>query len=422
MLSIQADRTTQATSQSNPSVLQDSVQQIVKLVQKVPELQGIDTIAVQGSLRKAIAPTFEIVFAGAFSAGKSMLINALLERELLYSAEGHATGTECQIAYAEPENERVVLTFLSDTEIQEQVNVLAQRMGLSGSLDLQNTELVELLLDKCQALIEREGGESKSEKAKQASAMRYLVRGWLDNREHISITDNRILSMEQLNFSSLQEAANYARRGSNSAVLKRVEYYCHHPLLKDGNILVDTPGIDAPVKRDAQLTYAKIADPNTSAVICVLKSAAAGDMTSEETELLETTKHNPGIRDRVFYVFNRVDETWYNTQLRQRLDDLIQQQFRDSARVFQTSALLGFYGSQLSGTGWADRFGLDSLFAQATPSFREETPQFVNEFNRYCASSGRLPRDRFRIDVRSYESPNENYVRILQEQGPELSG
>lgn len=31
-------------------------------------------------------PTSEIVFAGAFSAGKSMLINALLERELLYSA------------------------------------------------------------------------------------------------------------------------------------------------------------------------------------------------------------------------------------------------------------------------------------------------------------------------------------------------
>lgn len=420
MLSIQADRTTEPMPQHNTATLQDAVQRIIKLIQQEPELRAVDGIAVQESLRKAIAPTFEIVFAGAFSAGKSMLINALLERELLYSAEGHATGTECQIAYAEPENERVVLTFLSDAEIQEQVNVLSQRMGLSGALDLENTELVTLLIEKCQALIEREGGESKSERAKQASAMCYLVQGWLDNRDHISLTDNRILSMEQLNFSSLQEAANYARRGSNSAVLKRIEYYCHHPLLRDGNILVDTPGIDAPVKRDAQLTYAKIADPDTSAVICVLKSAAAGDMTSEETELLETTKHNSGIRDRVFYVFNRVDETWYNTQLRQRLEELIEQQFRDSNRVFQTSALLGFYGSQLSETGLRDRFGLDSIFAVNTSSFREETPQFVNEFNRYCASSGRLPRDRFRIDVRSYESPNENYVRILQEQGVDL--
>jgi GTP-binding protein EngB required for normal cell division len=38
-------------------------------------------------LKKAILPSFEIVFAGAFSAGKSMLVNALLEQELLYSAE-----------------------------------------------------------------------------------------------------------------------------------------------------------------------------------------------------------------------------------------------------------------------------------------------------------------------------------------------
>ena len=51
-----------------------------------------------------------------------MLINALLERELLYSAEGHATGTECYIEYAEPEEEKVVLAFLSEAEIEQQAN------------------------------------------------------------------------------------------------------------------------------------------------------------------------------------------------------------------------------------------------------------------------------------------------------------
>jgi replication fork clamp-binding protein CrfC len=55
--------------------------------------------------------------------------------------------------------------------------------------------------------------------------------------------------MEQFNFSNLKEAGCYARRGSNSAVLKRIEYYCHHPLLQDGNVLIDMPGIDAPVKK-----------------------------------------------------------------------------------------------------------------------------------------------------------------------------
>ena len=122
--------------------------------------------------------------------------------------------------------------------------------------------------------------------------------------------------------------------------------------------MIDLPGIDAPVKKDAELTYQKIADEETSAVICVLKPAAAGDVTKEETELLEIIRENPGIRDRVFYVFNRIDETWYNTQL-------------------------------------------------------------VNEFNRYC-TSGKLSAKKFRISVNSYETPNENYVRILAEQGPPL--
>jgi len=112
------------SSTSLPSQCQDlqaQVESILQLLQQEPTLRTQDVSAVQASLKKAIAPTFEIVFAGAFSAGKSMLINALLERELLYSAEGHATGTECKIAFAKSDEERVVLTFLSEIEVREQV-------------------------------------------------------------------------------------------------------------------------------------------------------------------------------------------------------------------------------------------------------------------------------------------------------------
>jgi replication fork clamp-binding protein CrfC len=227
--------------------------------------------------------------------------------------------------------------------------------------------------------------------------------------------------MEQFKFSSLQEAANYARRGGNSAVLKRIEYYCHDPLLKDGNILVDTPGIDAPVQKDAALTYSKIKNPETSAVVCVLKPAETGEMTTEETELLETMRSNPGIRDRVFYVFNRIDKTWYNAQLRQRLEKLINDQFRDTTRIYKTSGLLGFYGSQIKETSRSDRFGLDSIFAEDIKGVdgQEEPPLFVTEFNNYCAS-GKLVGSLFRPEIRGYELPNENYVRILSECGDPL--
>ena len=102
--------------------LREQVNQLLDLLsQEVTLRSQFNTSKIETSLKKAIAHKFEIVFAGAFSAGKSMLINALLERELLYSAEGHATGTECHIEYAEPGKEEVVLTFLSEVEIREQV-------------------------------------------------------------------------------------------------------------------------------------------------------------------------------------------------------------------------------------------------------------------------------------------------------------
>ena len=401
------------------SELSNNVNSILNLVEQSNLNQQVRVV--EASLSKAIAPKFEIVFAGAFSAGKSMLINALLERELLYSAEGHATGTECYIEYAEPEAERVVLTFLSEAVIKQQAANLCEHLGLLVKDDITQPEIIELLHQACAAIIEQEGGASKSERAKKANALALLLKGFEENRDRIDAKRNNTYSMAEFNFSNLSEAATYARRGSNSAVLTKVEYYCHHPLLQDGNVLVDMPGIDAPVKKDAELTYSKIEHPDTSAVICVLKSASAGEMTSEETELLEKMKSNMGIRDRVFYVFNRIDQTWYSGQLRQRLDSLIQTQFRDTKRVYKTSGLLGFYGSQVKSTDSSDRFGLDSIFTDSVKGIggEEETPQFVSEFNNYC-TSGKLTRTNFRVSVHGYETPNENYTRILSEYGTPL--
>lgn len=341
--------------------LQLQLESVLQLLHQEANLRSQDATPVKSSLRKAVSPTFEVVFAGAFSAGKSMLINALLERELLYSAEGHATGTECYIFYAESDAEKVILTFLSEVEIREQVVALCQKLGLTAPSKINEPEMVDLLRQGCVAIIQKKGGESKSERAKQAKALILLLEGFEVNRDRIHTINNATYSMEQFDFSNLKEAASYARRGSNSAVLKQIEYYCHYPLLADGNVIIDTPGIDAPVQKDAELTYRKIEHPDTSAVVCVLKPAAAGDMTKEETELIEKMRSNPGIRDRVFYVFNRIDETWYNTQLRQRLDDLISSQFRDTNRVYKTSGLLGFYGSQIAQTSGRDRFGLEDV-------------------------------------------------------------
>ncbi|OIP70256.1 MAG: dynamin family protein [Oscillatoriales cyanobacterium CG2_30_44_21] len=405
--------------------LQSQVEVILQLLHQEPNLRSQqDGSIVQASLRKAIAPTFEIVFAGAFSAGKSMLINALLERELLYSAEGHATGTECKIAFAKAGEERVVLTFLSEIEVREQIQALCQLIGQIAPNNINQVEVLKQLQTTTLAVIEQEGGKSKSKRAKDADALNLLIEGFINNRDRISSVANSTYSMEQFGFDNLKKAADYARRGANSAVLKRVEYYCNHPLLQDGNVIIDTPGIDAPVKKDAALTFDKIEHPDTSAVVFVLKTAATGEMTSEETELSEKMQGNAGIRDRVFYVFNRIDETWTNDQLRDRLNNTISSQFRNSSKIYKTSGLLGFYGSQIKNTSPSDRFGLDTVFVESVKSVGgdEGTPQFVNEFNSYCLVSGKLDITKFPIPYSVLETnvKNEKYVRLLSSLGKGL--
>ncbi|GBO54263.1 hypothetical protein APA_2211 [Pseudanabaena sp. lw0831] len=407
--------------------LKAQVEAILQLLQQEPNLRSQqDGSVVQSSLRKAIAPTFEIVFAGAFSAGKSMLINALLERELLYSAEGHATGTECKIAFAKTGEERVVLTFLSEVEVREQVQALSQLIGQVAPININQPEALKQLQTLALSVIEQEGGKSKSKRAKDADALNLLLEGFTNNRDRIKSTANATYSMEQFGFENLKKAADYARRGANSAVLKRVEYYCNHPLLEDGNVIIDTPGIDAPVKKDAALTFDKIQHPDTSAVVFVLKTAATGEMTSEETELSEKMQTNAGIRDRVFYVFNRIDETWTNDQLRDRLQNTINTQFRNSSKIYKTSGLLGFYGSQIKNTSASDRFGLNSVFSESIKSVggQEGTPQFVNEFNSYCLVSGKLDIIKFPIPYNVLETnvKNEKYVRLLAGLGTGLIG
>ncbi|WP_017296306.1 dynamin family protein [Geminocystis herdmanii] len=404
--------------------LASQVNQILELLQKNPELRSHqNTSQLETSLRKAISPRFEIVFAGAFSAGKSMLINALLGRELLYSAEGHATGIECYIEYALPEQEKVVLTFLSEKEILEQILYISKRLNINlTDIYVNQAHVIEQLLKESEQIIAQEGGVNKSETAKQANALKLLLEGFEDNKDKIREDSNATYSMGQFNFNNLTEAATYARRGKNSAVLKRLDYYCHHPLLEDGNVLVDLPGIDAPIQKDAKLAYDKIENPDTSLVVCVLKPASAGDLTQAETDLLEKIKSNPAIRDRVFYVFNRIDETWYSGQLRQRLEHLIATEFNHTNRVYKTSGLLGFYGTQIKQTSFHDRYGLDSIFQDSIKELggEEETPQFISEFNNYCANSGKLTRTNFKVSVHGYDTPNQNYLRILGEWGVPL--
>ncbi|MEG4250016.1 dynamin family protein [Microcoleus sp. Pol10D4] len=398
--------------------LEADVNRLLRLVEKEPSLKGQhDIAAIKACRNKAIAPRFEIVFAGTYSAGKSMLINALLGQDLLYSSTGHATGIECYIEYAKSsEEERVDLTFLSTSEVQEEVNDRCKTLKLQ-SVDITQEGAIKKLREQCEKITQEHKGSGKTEKEGEADGLLALLEGFEDNREYIDSSNNKTYGMEELNLSN-KKAHDYACRGKNSAVLKGIKYYCHYPLLEDGNVLVDLPGIDAPVRRDAELTYRKVEDTNTSAVICVMKADQEGEAMQAEQKLTEAIRENSGIGDRVFYVFNRIDKTWRDPKLKQELDDLISEDFSNTRRgIYETSALLGFWASQLKNISESDdRWGLDTIFEAETSKGSDKvegTPSFVLEFLDYC-DSDKLPANKFTDIVRrKTQTKNEQYLEII---------
>lgn len=293
------------------------------------------TAAVKRSLHKATSPRFEIVFAGTFSAGKSTLINTLLERKLLYSSPGVATGTVCYVEYAQnQDDEKAVLYFFSKNEIQKQVSELCKILGLADGVKLDLPDSIQNLREKAEQK-QKEAKDNKDLKQEQqAELLLQLLKGFEENKENIQNSPIKPINLE--------DAQNYVR-WENAAVFKQIKYYCHHPLLENGIVIVDTPGIDAPLSTHTQITYDKITHPDTSAVVCVLKAAKNGGLTGEEIDLIEHIRKCPEVGDRIFYVFNHIDETWYKQERYERLKDVIDKFLGE--RVYKTSAMLGFYGS-----------------------------------------------------------------------------
>jgi predicted RNA-binding protein with RPS1 domain len=393
--------------------LSENINALLRLFDREPSLKGkYDVAAIKTSREKATNPRFEIVFAGTYSAGKSMLINALLGKDLLHSGTGHVTGRECYIEYAkDPQDEKIEFTFLSQEAIQKEVEDRCKQLKIkSGSIN--RPESITRIKNESEAIYQ---ANKNTEEAVEAEGLIELLDGFIKHKEYIDKDQYKTYNMTDLKLIDYKSAYQYARRGINSSVLQKIRYYCHHPLLQDGNVLVDLPGIDAPIQRDAQLTYRKVKDTETSAVIFVMQADQEGEIETTEKKLIKAIQENIGISDRVFYVFNRIDITWSKPQLKNELNDLIKKNFNNIKReIHETSALLGFYASCLIGN--EDKFwGCKSILEGSAQSEND----FIIAFLDYCYSE-KIPSDRFEIFLSNKQKKQDQYIDILNRYGDSL--
>ncbi|MEM7590055.1 MAG: dynamin family protein [Cyanobacteria bacterium P01_A01_bin.83] len=361
-----------AESINQPSTLnlQDYVGELLELAssESLPE-DNINTV--RTSCKQAVSHTFEIAFAGLRSAGKSTTINALLERELLYSQASHATGTVCYIRSVDSldTKEKITITFVNQSQLQAEVDQLCIASGISNTGDITQPEVRSNLNKELRLKnIDQDIPDKTSQSIK---LLQRLLEAYDKYQSYITV-ENTVLSLE-LNEKTLEQAAEYAawekEKGEvgGGSVVERIDYYCKNSLLDSGNILIDLPGIDAPIKRDRDLTENRLKDEKTGAVVFMPSSAYEGALSQEEIEINSLIKANPGIRSRVFFVFNRVDETLSDAQKRNKFAQSLQRDFvflsedseDETKRIYSTSALLGFYSSVIK--KYIDENGIEAI-------------------------------------------------------------
>lgn len=146
------------------------------------------------------------------------------------------------------------------------------------------------------------------------------------------------------------ELPEYVTEPGNPRNQRRVRRaVVHHaaPLLRDGAIVVDTPGVGSVFEHNSDTTYQLLAEAD--AVVIVL--AADQPLSSEELELLKALR---GVTERILFVVNRVDvlaATETEASVRFIREMLATLEGQSPERVFPLSARLSLEARTRPGLG-----------------------------------------------------------------------
>ncbi|KUO94954.1 dynamin family protein [Ferroacidibacillus organovorans] len=198
-----------------------------------------------------------IAVFGAFSAGKSSLINALVLRNLLPVSPNPTTASINRIMPPTDEfpHETVRVFMKSAAQVQDEVANALQHLGLPV-VDL--SEIPRVI-----ASIVR--SELQPEKRAYDSFLRSLARG---------LTRDRPFAGEVRNV-PLSEFPTYVAREDRAVWVERIDLYLDSPFAKLGVTLVDTPGSNSIHARHTDLAFQFMRDADATVFVTYYNHAFA---------------------------------------------------------------------------------------------------------------------------------------------------
>ncbi|WDL98209.1 dynamin family protein [Alicyclobacillus sp. ALC3] len=264
---------------------------------------------------------------GAFSAGKSSLLNALLEDPLLAVSPNPTTAAVTRLTA--DEETQVVVTAKTVDELWEDVEDALNQVHrpaatMAEALDVATT----LKLPQLPVPARR-----------PAAFLQAVASGYADMRERLGTSWP--VSRAQLRAYTADERI--------ACFLKQVDVSHPSTLLQDGFDMVDTPGVDSVHRRhtDVAFRYMSRAD----AIMFVLYYTHAFSRADKDFLLQLAGVQDVLKTDKLFVVINAVDLAVSDEEraaVRERVESELRQAGIRRPRVFEVSSQLALAGAQLA--------------------------------------------------------------------------
>lgn len=265
---------------------------------------------------------------GAFSAGKSSLINALLEHPWLVVSPNPTTASITEVSFAQHEGDTAI-TFKTAAELWTDVQAALAEIhhsaaDLSAALHLVKDLRVTAVPSKARPSLLF---------LKSVAAGYAKLQPFLGETLHLPWAEARPYTSEE----------RYA------SFVQGVQLACPAPLLQTGFCLIDTPGVDSKNRRhtDVSFHYMRRAD----AIVFVIYYTHAFSRADKDFLLQLAGVQDVVGRDKLFVIINAVDlatSVDERMAVRQRVEAELRQFGLRQPRVFEVSSQLASAAHRLS--------------------------------------------------------------------------
>ncbi|MEQ6388548.1 dynamin family protein [Bacillaceae bacterium S4-13-58] len=252
-------------------------------VSKLSELKSASLIKRALLEKKNSLETNEYTIAlfGAFSAGKSSFINAMLGKSLMPVSAHPTTATITRVLLPPTvdDNQKVKITVKSEEELKEEL------MDVFDQTNLPNENIEKEL--------------KKLKKKVNSDPLEHWVDSLLAGYQKMADSLGKTITVP------IAEMENFIKDEERASYIQKVDIFDDNPLTRAGIILVDTPGADSVHSRHTRLSFQFIKDSDAIIYVSYYNHSFAKADASflyQLGRIQDAFNHN-----KMFFVVNAVD-------------------------------------------------------------------------------------------------------------------